>query len=1041
MSAGRLSVRGATDKSAGCIGIPGLRPRASAGIAQGMPLLSLLVLALGAAGQPAQQILLERCVACHGPDKHKADLRLDQAASAARVIAPGKPEESELYRRLLSTDPEERMPKGKDPLPTAEIAILRDWIAAGAAWPEDGGHWAYRPLQSPTPPQVRRGAWLRNPIDAFVLERLEREGLEPQREADARTLLRRLSLDLTGLPPSPEEARAFADERDPQAYDRAVERLLASPHFGERWALPWLDLARYADTNGYEKDARRSNWLWRDWVIDALNADMPFDRFTIEQLAGDLLPEPSPSQRIATGFQRNSLVNQEGGTDPEEFRYAAVVDRTNTAATVWLGSTLGCAQCHNHKYDPFTQRDYYRLLAFFDQSADTGNAVEPVLAVPSEEQLRRQRELAQRAQGLETLLADGDAEFEAEERAWEARARSELRAPAWTQLVSQAQGAALVCQPPEGEFSLLLVEFATGFTIADLEAEFVAADGSVRPLPIVAARGERGSGARLALASPVRARAGEKLRLHPADGELRISTSDDAAAAARMLPAFDAVEGWEIAGPFAGEVPAQIEWRAETGRLRGAVRPISETQTSWLWRRRFTVNAPRRMALYLGADDELHVTLDGRVVYEGTQYDPVLKDAHRVVLELGLGDHVLELRVHNDAGPGGLYLNCFRDDFLPGEIEDALLEPPADARPLQRYFRREVSPRGRALVAQLEATHAEEAALTAAAPTTMVMAEGDAPRTTHVHLKGAFLQLGEEVTPDTPACLPPLDPAWPKNRLGLALWLVDPRNPLVARVQANRVWEQLFGRGLVATGEDLGTRGAAPTHPELLDWLACEYLGGGWSLKQLLRTIVGSATYRQAAIGDAGRLERDPLAELLSRSPRPRLQGELLRDNALAIAGLLDPQLGGPSVFPPQPDGVWAPVYSDDKWMESSGGERLRRGLYTFWRRSSPYADFMLFDAPSREACCPRRARTDTPLQALALLNDPAFVECARALGQRMQDAPGDERARLALGFERCTARRPEERELDALAQLLAAQGWTPVANVLLNLDETLCRP
>jgi hypothetical protein len=327
----------------------------------------------------------------------------------------------------------------------------------------------------------------------------------------------------------------------------------------------------------------------------------------------------------------------------------------------------------------------------------------------------------------------------------------------------------------------------------------------------------------------------------------------------------------------------------------------------------------------------------------------------------------------------------------------------------------------------------------------MVMQERSEKRFTHLHVKGAFLQLGEEVTPDTPSCLPPMDPAWPKNRLGLALWLVDPRNPLVARVQVNRVWEQLFGRGLVATGEDFGTRGAAPTHPELLDWLAREYVRERWSLKQLLRTIVGSATYRQAALSDARRLELDPEDALLSRSPRGRMPAELLRDNALAIAGLLDPRLGGPSVFPPQPDGIWAPVYSDDTWLESKAGERVRRGLYTFWRRSSPYASFMLFDAPSREACCARRARSDTPLQALALLNDPAFVECARALGQRMQAAQGDLRARLALGFERCTARSPEPRELDALAELLEAQGqpggWTAVANVLLNLDETLCRP
>jgi hypothetical protein len=734
-------------------------------------------------------------------------------------------------------------------------------------------------------------------------------------------------------------------------------------------------------------------------------------------------------------------VNQEGGTDPEEFRYAAVVDRTNTAASVWLGSTLGCAQCHDHKYDPFSQRDYYRMLAFFDQSADTGNAVEPLLAVPSAEQQRRQLELAQRARDLEALLANGDAAFEAEERDWAARVRPEIRATNWTALDSHAEGAALVCEPPQGDFSLLRVEGAEGFTIADLQAEFVGADGGVRPIALLAARGERGAATRLALSAPMRARAGEKLRLRPASGDLKISVSDDAAAAARMLPAFDAVEGWEIAGPFPGEIPAAPAWRPETGRVRGAVRPITETQTSWLWRRRFSVSLPQRVALYLGADDELHVALDGRVVYESAQYDPVLKDAHRVVLDLGVGEHLLELRVKNGGGPGGLYFDCFRDDMLTGEIEEALLAAQPDERVLGPYYRRQVSARGRELAAQLEAVKRERAELAASTPTTMVMQERTEKRVTHVHVKGAFLQLGEEVTPDTPACLPPMDPAWPKNRLGLALWLVDPKNPLVARVQVNRVWEQLFGRGLVATGEDFGTRGAAPTHPELLDWLAAELVRERWSLKQLLRTIVSSATYRQAAVADAERLERDPQAELYSRSPRTRLPGELLRDNALAIAGLLDRRLGGPSVFPPQPEGVWAPVYSDDKWIESQGGERQRRGLYTFWRRSSPYASFMLFDAPSREACCPRRARTDTPLQALALLNDPAFVECAKALGEEMQHAPGDERARLAQGFERCTARVPEARELDALSALLAAQDWTAVANVLLNLDETLCRP
>ncbi len=1018
-----------------------------------VPFLALLLAVAGRCDDDPQAILAARCIECHGPDKQKGQLRLDQPDSAARAIVPGRPEESELYLRLLARDPEDRMPKGRDPLPQAEIDTLREWIVSGAHWPEDRGgstasHWAYRPVAAAALPEVHDARWVRNPIDAFVLARLERAGLGPQAEADRRTLARRLALDLTGLPPTREELQVFLDDTREDAYERLVDHLLASPHYGERLALPWLDLARYADTNGYEKDARRTHWPWRNWVIDAFNADLPYDRFTLEQIAGDLVPGASLRQKLATGFQRNTLVNQEGGTDPEEFRYAALVDRVNTTATVWLGTTLACAQCHNHKYDPFTQRDYYRLLAFFDQTADTGNAVEPVLAVPSAGQQRKQRELAQQAQEIEALLATGDAAFEAEERDWAARMRTEIRSTRWTALDSRVEGAALLCEPPQGDIALLRIDGAEGFTIADLQAEFVGVDGGVRPIALLAARGERGAATRVALSSPVRARAGEKLRLHPAGAALRVSVSDDAAAAARLLPAFDAVEGWEIAGPFPGEIPVAPAWRPETGRARGAVRPITETQASWLWRRRFSVSLPQRVALYLGADDELRVTLDGRVVYESTQYDPVLKDAHSVVLDLGAGEHVLELRVRNGGGPGGLYFDCFRADMLTGDVEDALLASEPDERVLGPYYRRQVSARGRKLAEKLDAAKREQDGIDASIPTAMVLQERTPKRVTHVHLKGAFLSQGEEVEPATPASLPPMRGEWPQNRLGLALWLVDPANPLVARVEANRIWEMLFGRGLVATTEDFGTRGAPPTHPELLDWLATELVRGGWSLKHLARTIVLSATYRQGARADARRLELDPDAALLSRSPRPRLAGELLRDNALAIAGLLDTHLGGASVFPPQPDGVWAPVYSDDRWMESMRGDRVRRGLYTFWKRSSPYASFMLFDAPSRETCCPRRARTDTPLQALALLNDPAFVECARALAERMRGA-GDDRARLALGFERCTARRPEPRELDTLLALLggerAARGeeaaWTSVANVLLNLDETLTRP
>jgi hypothetical protein len=690
-------------------------------------------------------ILARNCFACHGPDEahREADLRLDERGAAIDfgAIAPGDPDGSEMLRRILSEDATERMPPPETghELTATEVNLLRLWIAAGA---EYSRHWSYDPPVRAELPAVSDAAWCRNDIDRFVLARLEAAGLKPEPETDRARLLRRLSLDLVGLPPTVADVDAFVADERPDAYERAVDRLLASSAYGEHWARKWLDLVRYADTNGYEKDKRRTIWPYRDWVIDALNADMPFDQFTVEQIAGDMLPGATRQQRIASAMHRNTMQNDEDGTDDEEFRTNAVIDRVNTTMQAWMGTTMGCCQCHTHKYDPLPHREYYELFAFFNQTED--------------------------------------------------------------------------------------------------------------------------------------------------------ADQKDAAPTMRV----------------------------------------------------------------------------------GRDRMPVMRE-------------------------------------LP------------DAR----------------------------------------------RRVTHVFERGSFLSPGEQVSADTPAAFAAFPEGEPRNRLGLARWLVRQENPLTARVVANRHWEQLFGAGIVLTSEDFGSQGMLPSHPELLDWLALDLVEQGWSLKHLAKTIVMSATYRQSSRASAEKLAIDPENRLLSRGARYRLSAEQIRDQALAAAGLLSAKMHGPSVMPPQPEGVWQSVYNEDKWEVSRGEDRYRRGLYTFWKRTSPYPTAMALDATSRETCTIRRVNTNTPVAAFALLNDPVYVEAAQALAWRMAEAPGEDAARAACGFRRVLARAPAEAETARLVALFDEQrerfaadptaakamatdplgpappgakleelaAWTVVANVILNLDEALC--
>jgi mono/diheme cytochrome c family protein len=982
-----------------------------------------------------QPILETHCYECHGPKKARNGLRLDARAAAfeggdsGSAIVPGNSDQSLVVRRIRGLDGEEPMPKDAEPLTAAQIALIRAWIDQGAVWPDQPGreptaagepvstHWAYvRPVAA-HPPAVRDAAWARNDIDRFVLARLEKEGLPPSSEAAFETLVRRVSLDLIGLPPTLEEldgalADAAANGRD-AAYERVVDRLLASPHYGERWARPWLDLARYADSHGYEKDRLRVMWKYRDWVIDALNADMPFDRFTVEQIAGDMLPGATDAQRIASGFHRNTMLNQEGGIDVEEARWETLVDRVNTTATVWLGSTLACAQCHNHKYDPFTQREYYRMLAFFEnveytiagQAGGDRFADEPQISLPTAEQETRRKT-------LQAVLDTRTASLRAESPA---RAAAQTR---WEQSLVAAERAWIP----------LTVE------------RFESSGGST---------GEPSADKSVVVSGP-----------NPPTNTYTVTAS----------------------APIAGITAIRIEALPDA-RLPGGG-PGRDPYGNF-------VLTGLTVAIGDGAPVALAPikTDDGSVSYAGWVVDATRDPAGRVrrqgvfVAERPFGAVGAPLRFSIvTTAPVGQALGRFRLSVtasqsplrsvsISARLRPALLTPRGrrteqQTRDLAARFRA-VSPIFKTARDRIEALQKSLRELGIVSAMIMKEKPGHERPSTWVRRRGAFMDRVEQVYAAVPSFLPGLPEDVMPNRLGLARWLVDRRNPLTPRVTVNRAWEQFFGRGLVETSEDFGTQGAAPSHPDLLDWLALTFVEQGWHLKRLHRLIVTSATYRQTSAVTRALAERDPDNRLFARGPRFRVEAEMVRDIALTAGGLLSRRVGGPSVFPPQPEGIWQNPYSSERWVPSTGEDRYRRGLYTFLRRTAPYPAFTTFDSTSREGCTVRRVRTNTPLQALTMLNDDAFFEAARALARRMIDEPAaaaGEEARAAHGFRIVTSRMPKPQELDRLVAAYrqhleqfrahperAAQvtggdaaaeqaAWTLVANALLNLDETITK-
>ncbi len=951
-------------------------------------------------------ILSDTCYTCHGPDEQQRvnDLRLDRREVAFadrkghRAIVPGDVSASVLLQRIASTDPEKRMPpkdSGRE-LSDAQMQLLTEWIRQGADWTE---HWAFVAPQRHDPPQTALKNWSRNPIDDFVLARLEQEGLKPSEEASRNTLIRRVTLDLTGLPPTPEDVNAFLSDSSPTAYETVVDRLLATPRYGEHMAVRWLDAARYADTSGYQNDGPRSMWRWRDWVINAFNRNLPFDQFTIEQLAGDLLENPSLDQRIATGFNRNHRGNAEGGIIPEEYQVEYVVDRVDTTFTVWLGLTMGCARCHDHKYDPLPQKDFYRAFAYFNNIPESGRAIKegnspPIVKAPLPEELSKLEELDRAVAAASVSVNELQDELGKTQRLWESDF-SPTQPIDW----SVADG--------------LVNHFVFDGNLTDSARK---ADAASDASPPEYAAGRLGQALELNGASILNA--GDTAGFGYFD-KFSIAawvkaTGDNGTLISRMTP----VE--EGAGYYVHLRNGRIQVNLIKRWLDDAIRVESQEPLPLnQWCHLAVIYDGSRLA------DGIRVYVDGQPIVMITKLDR-LNQTFALPLEplrIGGGQSSFTGEL-DDVRIYARDLAAAEVDLLavPQSVSEILRLPvtsrnAAQRRKLTRYFLdhhalaniRDADRLLTDLIQQRRAFHEN-------LPTVMVMQEMEKPRDTHILIRGQYDQPGDKVEPGVPAAFPALPTGVPNNRLGLARWLVSPEHPLTARVAVNRFWQLYFGQGLVSTSEDFGAQGESPSHPQLLDWLATEFVRLGWDMKALQRVIVTSATYRQSSTISPDLLLLDPENRLLARGPRRRLPAETIRDQALFVSGLLTNRIGGASVKPYQPEGLWQEIATDTEYIQSHGDDLYRRSLYTYWKRTVAPPTMVTLDATSREACTVQRARTNTPLQALALMNDITFVEAARVFAQRvMEDVNGSVEVRLSHAFLTVTARTPQPEELAVL--------------------------
>ena len=976
-------------------------------------------------------ILSDKCFACHGPDKanRKTELRFDNEEGALVELKSGglaidrdEPAKSVLLQRITSDDPVLRMPPaylGHDKLPDAEIEVIRRWIEQGSPWQQ---HWSFIPPERRDLPQASNTNWARNPIDNYVLRGLDQEGLKPSPEAGRRTLIRRISLDLTGLPPTPGEVRDFVNDSSTNAYEKIVGRLLESPRYGERMAIRWLDAARYADTNGYQSDGIRSMWRWRDWVIDAFNKNMPFDRFTIEQIAGDLLPNATRDQVIATAFNRNHRTTAEGGIVEEEFRVEYVADRVETTSTVWLGLTVGCARCHDHKYDPVLQKEFYQLFAYFNNVPERGLVYnfgneQPFIKAPTPKHEAKLAKFDGRAARTQREFAGFDSQIARNQREWEKWLRKSETSD-WT-----PAGGLILRFKLDGDLreDTGVYRERKSFNPFDepdqvIRASVAGADDV--ELPFV--DGKLGRAAAFDGEAFVDGGPGFKFNYKdPLTFSAWIyPTSPDGAILSKGQP-FSNGAGH---GLYLREgklfLYITLRWTDISLRLQ-TEEPLPMNEWSHVT---VTYNG-KRYAKYV------HIYIDGEEVAKDVLFDELtypFSTDEPFRIGSGGGDpnfqgRIDDVRVYNRA------LSAEEASTVPllktiaqiAQIPDRKRTSAERSKLRLAFLDRAAGPEVRLARERRHDAQTERDLFYESIPTLMVMQESEKPRDAFLLKRGAYDAPGEKVEPGVPAILAPLKPDWEKNRLGLARWLVDRSNPLTARVTVNRFWQMLFSVGLVKTAENLGSQGEIPPNQDLLDWLAVEFMENGWDVKGILKTIVMSATYRQSSKVEPALVERDPDNRLFARGPRFRMSAEMIRDQALALSGLLVEQQGGPSVKPYQPEGLWKELSFSRAGYEADEGDGLyRRSLYTFWRRTIAPPSMITFDSTDRETCAVGETRTNTPLQALNLMNDVTYVEASRKMAERMmKDGGTTTQERIGYGFELATARRPQGDEGSVLHQ------------------------
>ena len=1119
-------------------------------------------------GSQIRPIISSKCYHCHGPDEaaRKAKLRLDIRDEAIKprdegkfAIRPNDLEHSELVKRITNADPDEIMPPPKEgkPLTRDEIALLKKWIQQGAPYEK---HWAFVKPERPRRPKLKNKHWPRNGVDHFILAKIEAANLKPSPPAERANLIRRLSLDLTGLPATTAEVENFAKDKSPKAYESVVDRLLASPAYGERWARMWLDIARYADSAGYGSDPLRLNiWPYREWVINAFNRNLPFDQFTLEQLAGDLLENATEEQRVASAFHRNTMTNTEGGTDDEEWRVAAVKDRANVTAQAWMGLTMGCAQCHTHKFDPITQKEYYQFYAFFNQTGDSDKGDEsPTMPVQPQDQRGKIDRLNQEIAALEKKLNSTSPEVLAEFSKWE---ETHNGSAAWSVLepihfeslagpsfkkLEDISLLATNAAPVTDTYTVTLRSTVTN--LSALRLEVLPDDGFPKKGP---GRSDTGSfllnqfeatfkpdSNHAAKAQFVRIElAGEKRILSLAEVQVFRGATNLAPMGKATQSSVDyegppqfAIDGntngafevkstthtkeennpwWEVDLGSEHPLDSIVVWNRTDGEVGSRLAnfrvmaldskrtPVWETKVSDAPKpsAALAINGERTIkfksvtASFTETDYDVAMTIDGKTHpkmgwsisgSEGKSHTAIFETASplpsgeltvKLVQNYGQKQTIGRFRISVTSVPSPVIAPP--ENILPILALAPEKRLPEQEGAIERWFRKFAASTAKGF-AEIDAVKKQIDAIKPVMVPVMQELAGDQRRVTHLLNKGSYLAPGDAVSPGVPAAFNPWPADAPTNRLGVAKWLMSAENPLTARVMANRFWSQIFGIGLVETEEDFGTQGSLPTHPELLDWLGVELRDNGWNVKQFLKTLVMSATYQQSSRLTPELLKQDPRNLLLARSPRRRLDAETVRDQALALSGLLSHKIGGPSVYPPQPDGLWRAAFNGERtYTTSTGEDRYRRGLYTIWRRTVPYPSMATFDAPSRESCTFRRLPTNTPLQAYVTMNDPVYVEASQALGRRLvQEGGATVEERIRFGLRLALSRQPVEEEIQTMvdlykteltrystkekealelatkplgplpAGLSSAEGaaWTVIANVLLNLDGVLTK-